>query len=353
MMTAEAILRKLIPLNEESPEAERGTELHGVMEKVCKEVDFIADPDAAFEIINNLSSGYDAYCCRCCLEHVLELVTPQIKRCAEHWIFTEEKLEGTAIGIERGGTPDLVIVFVSEETHAFLFDWKFGRVEVDAPGFNEQFDCYAVMASDHYEADKITVACVQPFNEVSERLAYITYTRDQFKSMRIHLAACVFAALSEDLQLIPGDACFFCRAAPFCHVRQEYQEKHMQLQEAFGAPSSPEEWGELATAGKVAEKFANGTKKLTKAHAEAGNEVAGYKLQGNGSVTSVADEDALVNALEAAVKERPEIMPAVIRMAATKGFKDLGSLGVDVPRDALKSVPKAMSLTKAGKGRSQ
>jgi hypothetical protein len=107
----------------------------------------------------------------------------------------------------------------------------------------------------------------------------------------------------------------------------------------IGDPDSPEEWGRLAEAAKVAKKKAGICEKLAKQHAQDGGDVAGFALQSTGSTTKI---NAGV-AVELAGRDMERLLAlldnATIKAAAAKECEWLGP--------AVTLVPKAPALVRS------
>jgi CRISPR/Cas system-associated exonuclease Cas4 (RecB family) len=104
-------------------------------------------------------------------------------------------------------------------TRATVIDYKTGRGEVTDSTGNMQLRALAVLVSDSYWADEVTVAIVQP---LAGPVSTCTYTSTDLDRARSEITGIIDAIHKADAPRIPSaKACKYCRAKGVCQEAQK------------------------------------------------------------------------------------------------------------------------------------
>ncbi len=187
----------------------------------------------------------------------------------EFFLCSEDGMPLVSHGEHVPGHPDIIYYF-PEHGVAFIFDSKFGRIEVPAAWINLQLRSYAVMLSDHYSCDHIFVAITQPWAKLDNNFHVAEYHISQIPEFRKELLDILAATEPADAPLRPSvEACTYCSALAngFCRVAIKRlpttaKDKIEEL--------SPEEMESLAPEMELAEKVIKAWKERMKELAAAG-----------------------------------------------------------------------------------
>lgn len=188
---------KKCPVDEESKDASMGTMLHACMEQGTTP----EDPEDA-EAVAWCRETEDSLCEK-------YLGSADVNRYREVRLF------------ERGdrlfsGKPDMVAV---GSRKAFVVDYKFGRIPVEAAECNLQLSAVAVLVMDMFEegaVDEVFVCILQPYASRKEP-AVCRYTRESVEQARAFFQTCIKLAQDEHAPLKPSEkACRYCRAQSSC-----------------------------------------------------------------------------------------------------------------------------------------
>jgi hypothetical protein len=122
------------------------------------------------------------------------------------------------ISEQWSGKPD-VVALSADGMRALVIDYKTGRGEVtDATG-NMQLRALAVLVSDNYWADEVTVAIVQP---LAGPVSTCTYTSADIDRARSEITSIIDAIHKPEAPRIPSaKACRYCRAKGVCPEAQK------------------------------------------------------------------------------------------------------------------------------------
>lgn len=246
------------------------------------------------------AAGVDAWTVRCiqsCLEFARDLI-------AKHGIevdnvLTEHPLDMAALGFQRKGTADLVLVIPGELV--IVIDWKLGFIDQGEADDHDQTQAYAAAAAETFNAKEVLVWLVQPRAPKEHRRTGATYDADTLRANRAWTVAVLNRSRSATPQLHAGySQCVYCKALHRCPEAKRYIMDAQEALSTIGAPLDGPGFADLIDAAKLAEKFADTGKDMGKAHIMAGNHVPGWKLGTPRATRSVVDIPAALAELEAA-----------------------------------------------------
>jgi hypothetical protein len=253
----------------------------------------VACADAARE-------GIDAWTVRCiqsCLEFARDLI-------AKHGIepdnvLTEHPLDMAALGFQRKGTADLVLVIPGKLV--IVIDWKLGFIDQGEADDHDQTQAYAAAAAETFNASEVIVWLVQPRAPKEHRRTGATYDADTLRANRAWTVAVLNRSRSDTPQLHAGySQCVYCKALHRCPEAKRYIMDAQEALAVLGNPLDGPGYADLIGAAKLAEKFAETGKELGKAHIMAGNHVPGWKLGTPRATRTVVDVPAALAELDAA-----------------------------------------------------
>jgi hypothetical protein len=127
----------------------------------------VADPEAAPDIDAALAkfpalSGWDQACVRRCVEFAVALVakTRHDYPGERVEVLLEHHLDGSILGIARGGTADLIIVIPFK--HLRVVDWKAGFLDQGEAADHDSLAAYGVMGAATFKTKTVEVYLFQP-----------------------------------------------------------------------------------------------------------------------------------------------------------------------------------------------
>lgn len=250
--------------------------------------DITATPvtDAALERFPELS-GWDRACAHLAVAFAIALVRKAVRENpdAAVEILLEQHLDGSVLGINRGGTADLIIVvpFVK----VIVVDWKMGFLDQGEAADHDSLGAYAVLAAATFKTSEIEVYLYQPRAEKPQRASGATFDAAALKAQETWTRAVIEAATDPNPELAAGSQCAKCRALTRCPEAKEYLMKAADAYAVIGEPSNPRAWGELVTAAKVATKFGDEAQDAAKGYAIAGGAIDGWKLRSSGMTRKI------------------------------------------------------------------
>jgi hypothetical protein len=178
----------------------------------------------------------------------------------------EMHLSGKGIGINRGGTADLVLLCATKHHLAVLVvDWKTGFLDQGEACEHRQLGAYAVMAADKHQPDHMEVHLAQ-----ARRKEFSAgYFDDQaVADIRSAVLAAVSAAQEEKPPLRPSiDACRYCKALPLCAAARNHIMHAAERHALLG--TDPTDRAKLAEDAALARRFAEEARELAKLWREA------------------------------------------------------------------------------------
>lgn len=208
-------------------------------------------------------------------------------------VLVEHHLAGNAFGLPRGGTADIVLLRPFEK--AWIIDWKFTYNEQDAAPDHDQLSAYARAAADTFKVDDVEVILYCAREDKAHRITRASFNADALRSTGEWIAdvtarsreQLTAAANGMALELVAGyEQCKHCRALPICKTARKFMSDAVELAQVMD-PETPNEWGALADAMKVADVFAEKTKDMVKRHIAGGGLATGWKLQPGAGMTVI------------------------------------------------------------------
>lgn len=258
------------------------------------------DTDAALAKFPGLS-GWDQACVRRCVEFAVALVAKTRNDFPGERVevLLEHHLDGSVLGIDRGGSADLVIVVPFK--HLRIVDWKAGFLDQGEAADHDQLAAYGVMGAVTFKTRTVEVYLFQPRAEKASRASGARFAAAELKATETWTRAVVEAATEDNPEAVAGLHCTKCRALSRCPAAKEFVMRLHDAIEIIGLPTDPRAWAELIAAAKTAEKFADAALEQAKGHAIAGGAIDGWKLQPTGNARSIDAKLAVRLAQEAGV----------------------------------------------------
>lgn len=100
---------------------------------------------------------------------------------------------------------------------AFIFDSKFGRLEVPKAEINMQLRAYAVMFAEMFDCVEIFCAITQPWMAAPYDFTAVDYTADVLPEFKAEIMDILAKTKLPDAPRIPSvEACAYCKAKAFC-----------------------------------------------------------------------------------------------------------------------------------------
>lgn len=234
------------------------------------------------------------------VEFVLEALAEARQECADPLVLIEQKLDFSCYVPDGFGTGDCVIV---ADKLLHVIDFKYGMgVLVDAYE-NPQMMLYALGAIrlyDHlYNIERVVMSIYQPRREnvstwtitVPELMEWAENTLKPKAEM----------AFNGDGEYIPGSWCTFCRAAVKCRARAEAKLQLAEYEFSLPPLLTDEEIEDILAKLDDLTKWANEIAAYAQdAAINHGKEWRGFKLVESRTNRKYADEEAVINAANAA-----------------------------------------------------
>jgi len=211
------------------------------------------------------------------------------------------------------GKPDVVSV---NAPNALVIDYKTGRGDVtDATG-NMQLRALAVLISDNYWADTVTVAIVQP---LAGPVSTCTYTSTDLDRARSEITGIIDAIQKPDAPRIPSaKACKYCKAKGVCPEAQKLATDAPLAVSRDGRELSisPERMAEFLEQVPAIEAVVEAVKAKAKRMIESGEIVPGYTLKPGAERETITDPTTVFNRASSAGVNSEAFMGCV---SVTKG----------------------------------
>lgn len=234
------------------------------------------------------------------VQFVLEALAEARQECADPLVLIEQKLDFSCYVPDGFGTGDCVIV---ADKLLHVIDFKYGMgVLVDAYE-NPQMMLYALGAIrlyDHlYNIERVVMSIYQPRREnvstwtitVPELMEWAENTLKPKAEM----------AFNGDGEYIPGSWCTFCRAAVKCRARAEAKLQLAEYEFSLPPLLTDEEIEDILAKLDDLTKWANEIAAYAQdAAINHGKEWRGFKLVESRTNRKYADEEAVINAANAA-----------------------------------------------------
>lgn len=216
----------------------------------------------------------------------------------EH-VLVEEKLDMVDLGFVNKGTADCVLVVPFKLV--IVIDFKAGFVDQGDAVDHGQITAYGAAAAIRFKADYVEVRIAQPRAEKEHRFTGAIFDAPALEQAAAWIRSVNDACRAPNPQLNASfTACSNCKALRLCPAAQEYIVRTLEAFDIIGTPDSPEAWGELIGAAKLAEKRAEQVKDMGKAHIAGGGVALGFKLGAGRAIKTVTQVPAAIQKLEAA-----------------------------------------------------
>ncbi len=215
------------------------------------------------------------------------------------------------------GKPDVVALSACGK-RALVIDYKTGRGEVtDAIG-NMQLRALAVLVSDNYWADEVTVAIVQP---LAGPVSTCTYDSTDLDRARSEITGIIDAIHKTDAPRIPSaKACKYCRAKGVCPEAQKLATDALLMVSRDGRKLSisPERMAEFLAQIPAIEAVVEAVQAKAKRMLEADPaSVPGWTLKPGAVRESITDPAQVFGRFVALGGTQDQFMP-VVSVAKTK-----------------------------------
>ncbi len=305
-------------------EASVGTVCHTTVAHAIQEWKDGKEWAEAIDYALNLSAvaGMDAWSVRCCFD-ACEFARDLI---AKYEIEPDNVLIEHALPIDgyaQTGTADLVLVVPFKQV--IVVDWKFGYLDQGDADEHDQLSSYAYGAAASFKVKECLIFLYQGRAAKDERCTAAVFDAAALKQNEAWTADALAAARGPNPELVPGyRQCVNCRALTRCQAARRMIVQVQEGIELLGYPTDSAEWGRLAGAAKVAERFASDGKDAVKDHLNLGGAVDGWGLASAGSITKID-------------------VPKALELAKAGGFLDALLAHASLKASAAALVPEATS----------
>lgn len=206
-----------------SEAAQQGTWGHEVLASIAKEA-FIGDWSGADAVIAGIEprmTHLELWCkdaVRSCLTYLLGLLRRLTSDGYHVQVLAETHLDGTHLGIPRGGTADLILLVSDRDGRLIdvhIIDWKCGFVYQGEAADHLQLGTYAAMAAKRWDRAKrfIVHLAMGRRREFSSAL----YQAPELAAISHRIRGVVSAATAQVPVITPSlKACRYCKALPLC-----------------------------------------------------------------------------------------------------------------------------------------
>jgi hypothetical protein len=270
-----------------APEADLGNEVHGW---VHKGVLWWRDGDGkggkiqwgeaiAMACDGAAAEGMDSWSVHC-IQLTLEFYRDLIAKYSIEVdnVLVEHALDMEATGFQRKGTTDLALVIPFELV--VIVDLKAGFVDQGDASDHDQMAVYSAAAAETFKAKKVIVWLWQPREKPTNRASAAVFDADALRTTVGWSRAVLERSRQPTAKLCAGFVqCSTCPALRRCPAAEAYIMDAQEALQVMGKPTTPEAWGEIVGAAKLAEKWAETWKEAGKARLLAGDGVVGFKLQ--------------------------------------------------------------------------
>lgn len=258
------------------------------------------------------------------LDFIAERMAEAKKSCGDPRIYIEQEIHFEDFVPEGFGTSDCVII---ADGLMDVIDFKYGQgVPVSAEN-NPQMKLYAlgsyIAFSWAYRIEAIRMTIFQPrldsvFTSMISVPALLAWAENELKPK----AALAWEGKGE---FNPGpETCRWCKAAPVCRARAEYQLEIARYEFAQPATLTPEEIADILTRKADFESWLKAVKEQAEAAALSGISFPGFKLVEGRSNRKYADEEAIAGALRKAGYKAGQIFKPKALLGLTEMEKLVG-----------------------------
>ena len=189
-------------------------------------------------------------------------------------------------GYAQTGTADLVLVVPFRTV--IVVDWKAVFLDQGDADEHDQLASYAYGAAATFKVKEALIFLYQLRAAKDERCTAASFDASALKQNEQWTADALAAARGPNPELQPGyRQCVNCRAITRCQAARRWFVQVQEGIELLGYPTDSAEWGRLAAAAKVAERFGADAKDAVKDHLNLGGEATGWGLASAGSITKI------------------------------------------------------------------
>lgn len=290
--------------------------------------------DSALAKFPNLSK-WDAACVRRCVDFAVLVLCNTMKRHQDKavQVLLEHHLDGSALGIDRGGTADLIVLVPFVMAH--VIDWKCGHIDQGQAADHDSLATYACMVASTFKVRDITVTLFQPRSEEASRGSSAGFDAEALRAQETWTRDVVAAVTADNPEANAGLHCCKCPALVRCPTAQEFIMRVRESLEIIGDPQDPEAWGTLCDAAKVSEKFAADGIALAKGRLKAGGAIDRWALQPSGATTKIDPVRAI---------EMARTHDRLDELLAFASFRAEAARAIDILAPAVSKVEKEPSL---------
>jgi hypothetical protein len=224
-------------------------------------------------------SGWDKACVFRCVTFAIELIRKTRREFPDDdvQVLLEHHLDGTVIGIERGGSADLLIVVPFKLVR--IVDWKAGFLDQGDAAEHDQLAGYGVMGAVTFKCRAVEVYLFQPRAEADARASGAKFAADDLRSTETWVRSVVEDAKADNPEAVAGLHCTKCRALARCPVAKEFIMRLKDALDQIAAADDAAAWGDLIDAAQVAKKFAEDGIEQAKGHLIAGGKAERWALK--------------------------------------------------------------------------
>lgn len=201
--------------------------------------------------------------------------------------------------------PDLVLYYKAAKI-GFIFDSKFGRVEVPSAEMNMQLRAYAVVLADEFECDKIYVAITQPWAAAPADFHAAQYCAADMPHFKREILDIIKATQFPDAPRVASvSACAYCKARASCREAQNIiGELAVRAVNGLSIEDLEARWPDARRARDVIDQMETRLKKIAK---ELPDALKTLKLGSSGEVRSISDTLAAFGQLQDAGLSQEEV----------------------------------------------
>ncbi len=236
-------------------------------------------------------------------------------------VLVEHHLDGDGFGLPNGGTADLILVVPFKRV--IVVDFKAGFLAQDDADEHDQLACYSILAARTFKTQEILVYIVQPRADVEVTGA--TFDANALRITETWVRDVTRRARDPDAALNPGfEQCKFCKALPHCPAAKDYV---MRLKDVLSSPIGPisdDDFGRLADAAKLAEKFADAGLTLVRTRITSGGKASGWEIGPAGTKKVIEDAEACFNVCSTSSEHTAQFWKAV-KVSRTELDRQFGS----------------------------
>lgn len=266
----------------ESPQAKQGLVSHGICQQAVSLIYHRpggrSDPAGAIESLGPMMRRLGSWtvdAIRRCITYVVAIVEREEADGYDVAVECEMHLPGRHLGIERGGTADVVIICRDRDTgvvvRVIIVDYKYGFLDQGHAAEHVQLHTYGAMAWEKF----------RPVRDLEVHLAQgrlrsftaALFTGDVIPRIEARIREIVTAAKAPDAPLRPCiAACRYCKALTLCRAARDRIMSTVHEAQLFGIDTRDRV--KLADDAALAARFAEEARALAKAWVQENQGVA-------------------------------------------------------------------------------